>query len=172
MFKFIYLLTFLLLSSCITRTKNNNILTYQSLKELKINVATSEEVIKKFGQPGEVENNNDGTQTFYYYDKIKKYQRISMNINTTTNLVTDYAWVPFSDEKESEIDGALSGLDRKSFKEFPDPASVNAHYISSMVQLVDEKNGITILYNKHTKDVDAIGFSDNQETKTTSNCYN
>ena len=107
-------------------------------------------------------------QTLLYNDKVKKYHRASINISTTTNLVTEYAWVPFPDENESEIDGALSGLDVRSFKEFADPASANAHYISSMVQLVDKKNGITILYNKQTKDVDAIAFFSNQERNTSS----
>ncbi len=168
MSKLFYLFTLIFISSCITNTKNNNVLTYQSFKELKVNVATREDVIKKFGQPGEVENNSDGTQTFYYYDKVKKYQRISLNIDTSNNILINNLWIPFPNEKESEIDGALSGFDKESFKEFPDPSAAKAHYISSMLYLIDKKNGITILYNKRTKYVDAIGFTSYRERSTSS----
>lgn len=168
MSKAINLIIFLLISSCVTNTKKNNILTYQSFKELKVNIATEEDVIKKLGQPGEIENNDDGTKTFYYYDKIKKYQRISLNIDTANNLLINCLWIPFPDEKESEIEGALSGFDKSSFKELPDPRAAKAHYISSMMYLIDKKNGITILYNRRTKDVDAIGFTSYRERSTSS----
>lgn len=168
MSKFIYLFIFMLISSCITNTKRNSSLTYQALKELKLNVATSEDVIRKFGQPDETKNNDSSYKTFYYYDKVEKYHRASLNIDTATNLLINYLWIPFPDEKESEIDGALSDFDKASFKEFPDPSAAKAHYISSKVQLIDKTNGITIMYNKRTKYVDAIGFTSYRERSTSS----
>lgn len=165
--KFIYLFISILLSSCITAKKNSGILSYKSLHELKINSSSKEEIINKFGLPDEVKNNDGSYQTLIYNDKKTKYHRASINISTHNNRINSYLWIPFEGEKESTFDGAISNFGKTSFEELPDIYSL-PHFISSTVRVKDKKNGISIMYNKHTKTVDAIGFSGNQERKTSS----
>ncbi len=165
MFKLTYLIIFILLSSCITQNKNT--LTYQSLREMKISSATKEDIINKFGQPNEIDNRDGTDQALIYNDKETKYQRASIYINTTTNLLDRYMWIPIEGEKESKLDGATSSFGQTSFIELPDIYSLPCH-ISSIARIRDEKNGISIMYNKNTKDVDAIGYSGNQERSTSS----
>ncbi len=154
------------LSSCALQTTKSS-MNYSTLKNFSFKTTTKEDVIRHLGQPNEILLRKNH-QTLLYNDKIKKYHRASININTSTNLVTGYAWVPFPDEKESKIDGALSNLDKNFFIEIADPNSASAHYISAMVQLTDTKNGMTIMYDKRTKTVDAIAFFSTQERSTSS----
>ena len=165
--KFIYLFILILLSSCITTKKNNDILIYKSLHELKMNSSTKEEIINKFGLPDEVKNNDGTYQTLIYNDKKTKYQRASINISTVNNRINSYLWIPFEGEKESKFDGAISNFGKTSFEELPDIYSL-PHFISSTVRVKDKKNGISIMYNRHTKAVDAIGFSGPQDRSTSS----
>ena len=111
---FLAILSISFLSSCAMQTTKSN-MNYSTLKSFNFKTTTKEDVIRQLGQPNEILLRSNH-QTLLYNDKIKKYHRASVNISTTTNLVTDFAWVPFPDEKESKIDGALLNLDKNSFK--------------------------------------------------------
>ena len=167
MSKLIYLFTLMLISSCISYTKKSSTLSYQSLHQLKINSSTKEEIINKFGLPDEVKNNDGTYQTLIYNDKKTKYHRTSINISTANNRIINYLWIPFEGEKESKFDGAISNFGKTSFEELPDIYSL-PHFISSTVRVKDKKNGISIMYNKHTKSVDAIGFFGSPDRTTSS----
>ena len=134
---------------------------------MKIGSATKEDIINKFGQPDEVDNSDDNDQALIYNDKETKYHKASIYINSTTNLLDRYMWIPMDGEKESKLDGATSSFGKTSFVELPDIYSLPCH-ISSIARIRDDKNGISIMYNKKTKHVDAIGYSGSKERSTSS----
>ncbi len=165
--KFFYIIFSLFVCTSCSSLPVKNSLNYSKLKIFDFSSTTKKDVIDQLGQPDDIIFRNNH-QTLLYNDKVKKYHRASINISTSTNLVTGYVWVPFPNEKEFKIDTAMSDFDKASFKETEDPNTVNAHYISYTVQLVDERNGITIMYNKSTKSVDAIAFFNKLDRTTSS----
>ncbi len=151
------------LTSCgFFSTKNN--LQYSTLKSFSFKTTTKEDVIRQLGQPNEILVDGN-RQTLHYNDKANSHQRASIYISSATNLLDSYLWIPPLDEKESKFDGAISNFGKTSFEELPDIYSL-PHFISSTVRVKDKKNGISIMYNRHTKAVDAIGFSGSKERST------
>lgn len=160
MMKYMISMSLLFLTACASPSRNitTSNLTYEKVLNFKIGATSETEVIKLLGTPSSRAERTD-YHVLVYNDPQTGFQRLSLNFNNSTKLLTTLLWVPADGEKEISLGGAKEGFNGVSFKQVDEDTS-SPHAISKIILFVDEKSGVTIRYNPTVKVVEAIAKYD------------
>lgn len=145
-------------------TDNQRDFSFQSAERLQISKSTISDMQMKFGKPSEVKHTAD-TETWTYRDPNNDYQRLTATFNKAS-VLQSLIWIPQSNEKETELQNIKNYFPEANFKAIPSP-DTNPHAISSMISYIDEKLGMTILYQVGRNAVEAIVWTDKTRSPAT-----
>jgi hypothetical protein len=144
--------------------KDQSDFSFQNVKQLKIGQTTLSEIVNTFGEPAEVAR-AEGSETWTYKDHVTNYQRLTVTLNSSS-ILQSVVWLPLPNEEETSLQKIKGRLPQSNFKKVPAPDD-NPHSISSMTSYVDEKLGMTLLYQNGRNTVEAVVWTDNSREPAT-----
>jgi len=155
----------LILVGCSSFTKNSQLnFSFQNIQQLQIGKNSITEVADRFGKPAQI-SRADGKETWTYNDYHTDYQRLTMTFDSSS-VLQSIIWLPLPNEDEVHIEGIQKYFPAANFKLVPGPDN-NPHSISSMVSYVDEKLGMTLVYQKGRNVVEAVVWTDSTRNPAT-----
>lgn len=154
------IITFLLLSACISNSTRQNVLelNYNTISHLNVGSTTEAEAVTALGIPSSrVEKN--GYYILNYYTLKTDVQRLSLNFDSSTKKLASMLWIPMEGEQEISLAGAKARFSKGAFKSFDEDTS-SPHAISKITLYTNEDAGVSIRYNPTTELVEAIAKYD------------
>lgn len=91
-------------------------LNYETIIHFEIGKTTSEEVIKKLGQPSN-RAEKDSYYSLIYNDQATGLQRVTLNFLKDQKTLSGFLWVPQKNEKEMSFDNVKASYKNADFKE-------------------------------------------------------
>lgn len=146
-----------LLSSCASFTKAPRSLTFESIKSVRLNQTTREQVTAQFGKPDKVFTMEDSEEIWLYLDGKYNSSRLSLSFGPKKNVVQVIGW--FVDEKDAEyeVDTALARFPSAAFIR-TEAEWVNPHAAPAEAFYTDAKLGVELEVDKFRKKVQAISW--------------
>lgn len=137
---------------------------FRNVEQLKVGKSTLSDIAHYFGEPAEA-TRNDGKETWSYKDRYTDYQRLTVTFDSAS-ILQSVIWIPLPSEEEVHLEKITDYFPQANFRKFPGPNN-NPHSISSLVSYVDEKLGMTLVYQKGRNVVEAVVWTNNSRGPAT-----
>lgn len=130
---------------------------YIDLKKIVLANESEDAALRKLG-PADDRILNEKTFTLQYNDAKSGLPRFLLTFLNESKKIDNAIWIPNSNESEYTLKGALATFASSSFKEVPEK-NLNTHHISlGAISYIDQKDGISLKYDRDHKVIEAIGF--------------
>lgn len=146
--------------SCSTPKKQNaRSIEIHDIEDLPLGVST-QRIIQAFGEPSEKrEDAAKDKNVNWVYREPNGYQRVSLEIDQTTETLIGKAVIIRSDEPEAKIDFLLNRKFKTyRFQKVSRPRC-DRDYEASESMLVDPSRGISIIFREKSGDVEVIDWT-------------
>jgi hypothetical protein len=145
------------LSACATvGTKSSKNLGMELFSKFAVGKTTEAEVISNLNMPF-LKEENLGETVLTFYDQ-RNHPRFLASFNSKTRKLTGYNWMPYDENRESEITAAKEYFPKAKFVEI-ETFEDHGHYFRTTWELVDIKEGVSI-YLSQNRQVEYIQLFD------------
>ena len=148
----------LMIVSCTSAVKHRRPISLEQIEQLPLGIPSSE-VLKSLGEPHEIRDGEGGAGSLWIYDGPNgDVQRASMSFDSGKRLLSKMV-MPDEAEPESKVDFLLkSKFPNRNFVSVNFP-QCGMDFISESSVYADLATGLSILYLKTRKEVEALGWS-------------